>query len=146
MIFYENRIENIIVLFLVIFLPVWFLVIDESSTEEVVEVDYIKYHDCYPESVEVTENDCRSRNCDYDPDNDPTCYFKKNRFGYTVYNEDNTAQDRTEYRIESLNSNPVVDDVKFDKLKATTSYISNTAGRITIKPDDNTDRCCIAEL
>ena len=126
------------VIFLVIFLPVWFLVID---AEEVIEVDYIKYHDCYPESAEVTENECRSRNCDFDPTNDPKCYFKPNRFGYTVY-EESPAEDVTVYGIVSLNSNPVVDTVKFDKLKATTSYISNTAGRITIKPD-NTERYCI---
>lgn len=128
-------IGSIVVLFLVIFLPVWFLVIDveeETSTPDQ-NSDFSKYIDCFPEG-EVGRRECEDRGCIFEPTQNPVCSFPPNAFGYQSISESESNDGKIVSTYEALNAKPVVDTKYFQEIQATTSFISETHGRLKIVP------------
>ena len=124
----------IVVLFLVIFLPVWFLVIDvdDSVNDSVDNTELLKYVDCYPEG-DVGRRECEDRGCTFEPTQNPVCFFPPNTFGYKVISTSPNGG-VFESTYETLNEKPVIDTKNFQQIKASTSFVSGTHGRLKIVP------------
>ena len=113
----------IVVLFLVIFLPVWFLVVDVDNKPKI---------DCFPEK-DATRTECEDRGCIFEPTQDPVCFFPPNTFGYkSIVTSQPDGKFVSTY--ESLNEKPLIDTKYFQEIQATTSFISGTHGRLKIVP------------
>ena len=129
-------IGSVVVLFLVIFLPVWFLVIDvdEETSDQPDNSDFMKYIDCFPENESVLRRECEDRGCTFEPTQTPACFFPPNAFGYQSISESESNDGKIVSTYEVLNAKPVIDTKYFQEIQATTSFISGTHGRLKIVP------------
>ena len=121
----------IVVLFLVIFLPVWFLVIDVD--EEIQDTNQSILIDCFPEK-DIGRRECEDRGCIFEPTQNPVCFFPENAFGYQSISESQSNDGKIVSTYEALNAKPVIDTKYFQEIQATTSFISGTHGRLKIVP------------
>merc|ERR1719495_21999 len=130
-------IGGIVVLFLVIFLPIWFLVIDVEDDDVVIDgpenPDLLKYVDCFPEK-DIGRRECEDRGCIFEPTQNPVCYFPPNTFGYQSISTSQPNDGTFISTYITKNEKPVIDTKFFQEIQATTSFISGTHGRLKIVP------------